>query len=299
MSLPREVIAGRTHMLTRRCTQRQLLLRPDKVTNETFLYCLAEAANRYGIRVVLPVAMSNHHHTVVYDPDARVVEFMEHFHKMLAKAQNAHRGRWENLWSTEPPCLVQLVDVGDLLDKLVYVATNPVKDGLVDRAHHWPGAHGLTALLNRRTIVVRRPKQFFRAGGSMPEEVTLELGLPPDIEDVNAFLGVLRERVTAEEDRLAEERRRAGRGVLGRRGVLQQDWRSRPTSREPRRGLRPRVAARSVWARIEALQRNRAFIDAYRAARAAWLAGLEAVFPPGTYWLRRFASVVVAEPPRA
>ncbi|MCA9676821.1 MAG: hypothetical protein KC464_17435, partial [Myxococcales bacterium] len=75
-------------------------------------------------------------------------------------------------------------------------------------------------------------------------------------------------------------------------------WRSCPTSREPRRGLQPRVAARSVWARIEALQRNRAFIDAYRAARAAWLAGLDAVFPPGTYWLRRFASVVVAEPPR-
>ncbi|MCA9676009.1 MAG: hypothetical protein KC464_13305, partial [Myxococcales bacterium] len=81
--------------------------------------------------------------------------------------------------------------------------------------------------------------------------------------------------------------------------VLQQDWRSRPTSHGPRRGLRPRVAARSVWARVEALQRNRAFIDAYRAARAAWLAGLSVVFPPGTYWLRRFASVVVAEPPRA
>ncbi|MCB9571327.1 MAG: hypothetical protein H6709_04490 [Kofleriaceae bacterium] len=251
------------------------------------------------MRIVLPVVMSNHHHTVVYDRDGRAIEFMEHFHKMLAKAQNAHRGRRENLWSSEPPCLVQLVEIDDVLDKLVYVATNPVKAGLVDRAHHWPGVHGLAALLNRQSIVVRRPKQFFRAGGSMPEEVTLELGLPPDIEDVEAFLGVLRERVAAEEERLATERRRAGRGVLGRRGVLQQDWRSCPTSREARRGLRPRVAARSVWARIEALQRNRAFIDAYRAARAAWLAGLSVVFPPGTYWLRRFASVVVAEPPRA
>ena len=126
-------------MLTRRCTQRQLLLRPDKVTNETFLYCLAEAANRYDVRIVLPVVMSNHHHTVVYDREGRAIEFMEHFHKMLAKAQNAHRGRRENLWSSEPPCLVQLVEVDDVLDKLVYVATNPVKAGLVERAHHWPG----------------------------------------------------------------------------------------------------------------------------------------------------------------
>ncbi len=282
-------------MLTRRCTQRQLLLRPDAVTNETFLYCLAEAANRHGIRVVLPVAMSNHHHTIVYDAEGRIIEFMEHFHKMLAKALNAHRGRRENLWSSEPPCLVQLVEVGDLLDKLVYVATNPVKDGLVDRVHHWPGVHGLAALLQRRTLVVRRPRQFFRAGGSMPEEVTLELGLPPDVEDVDGFLRALRERVAAEEARFAAERRRTGRGVLGRRGVLRQDWRSRPTSREPRRGLRPRVAARSVWARVEALQRNRAFVAAYRVARTAWMAGMAAVFPPGTYWLRRFASVVVAE----
>lgn len=299
MSLPREVIPGRVYTLTRRCTQRQHLLRPDPVTNETFLYCLAEAAQRYGIRVVLPVAMSNHHHTVVYDPEGRIIEFTEHFHKMLAKALNAHRGRWENLWSSEPPCLVQLVEEQDVLDKLVYVALNPVKAGLVERVHHWPGVHGLAALLNGRPLVARRPRQFFRATGSMPEEVTLELSLPPHIEDVDGFLRALRERVAAEEARLGAERRRAGRSVLGRRGVLQQDWRSRPTSQEPRRGLRPRVAARSVWARVEALQHNRAFINAYRAARAAWLAGLEAVFPAGTYWLRRFARVTVAEPPRA
>jgi REP element-mobilizing transposase RayT len=299
MSLPREVIPGRVYMLTRRCTQRQHLLRPDDVTNETFLYCLAEAAQRYGIGVVLPVAMSNHHHTVVHDPDGRIIEFTEHFHKMLAKALNAHRGRWENLWSSEPPCLVQLVEVADVMDKLVYVATNPVKAGLVERVHHWPGVHGLSALLKQRTIVARRPRQFFRVGGSMPEEVTMDLSLPPQIEDVIGFLRALDDRVAAEEARLGAERRREGRGVLGRRGVLRQDWRSRPTSQEPRRGLRPRVAARSVWARVEALQRNRAFLDAYRAARAAWLAGLTVVFPAGTYWLRRFARVPVSEPPRA
>ncbi|MEQ1729092.1 MAG: hypothetical protein ABL982_12005, partial [Vicinamibacterales bacterium] len=67
-----------------------------------------------------------------------------------------------------------------------------------------------------------------------------------------------------------------------------------PGSVEPRRGLRPRVAARSVWSRVEALRRNRAFEDAYRTARLLWLAGFAVVFPPGTYWLRRFAGVPVA-----
>jgi hypothetical protein len=54
------------------------------------------------------------------------------------------------------------------------------------------------------------------------------------------------------------------------------------------------VAARSKWARIEALLRNRAFVEAYTSARDAWRDGVPATFPPGTYWLRRFANVAVA-----
>jgi hypothetical protein len=64
---------------------------------------------------------------------------------------------------------------------------------------------------------------------------------------------------------------------------------------EPRRNLRPQVAGRSKWARIEALLRNRAFVMAYASARDRWRNGMAAVFPPGTYWLQRFASVPVLE----
>jgi hypothetical protein len=84
-----------------------------------------------------------------------------------------------------------------------------------------------------------------------------------------------------------------GRKVYGRRAVLQQSWRAQPTSIEPRRNLRPRVAARSKWSRIEALQRNRAFLVAYATARDDWREGATVTFPPGTYWLRRFANVPV------
>jgi hypothetical protein len=66
-------------------------------------------------------------------------------------------------------------------------------------------------------------------------------------------------------------------------------------SRELRRNLRPRVATRCKWARIEALLRNRAFVVEYASARERWRNGIPAVFPPGTYWLQRFASVPVRE----
>jgi putative transposase len=296
MSVPREVLPGRFYMDTRRCTQRQFLLRPDPETNNNFLYCLAEAAARFEIDVLLPSVLSNHHHTVVYDRHGRIVEFVEHFHKMLAKCQNALRGRWENMFSSEPVSLVHLVGVEDVIAKLVYAASNPVKDGLVDRVDHWPGVNGLSALLNGRSLRARRPTHFFRADGCMPAEVTLDLTLPPELGDPTKILLAVRDGVKVVEAEQAAIRARTGKTVLGRRRILRQSWRDSPTTHEPRRTLNPRVAARSVWLRIEALQRNKWFVEAYRAARTAWLAGIPTVFPPGTYWLRRFAGVPIETP---
>ncbi|HEY8240624.1 MAG TPA: hypothetical protein VIH35_04215 [Kiritimatiellia bacterium] len=93
---------------------------------------------------------------------------------------------------------------------------------------------------------------------------------------------------------MAAERQRTGARVLGRRAVLRQSWRDGPASRAPRRNLRPRLAAGSQWARIETIRRNREFVATYRAARARWIAGDPIAFPVGTYWLRRFAQVPLA-----
>ena len=291
MTLPREVLPGRFYMITRRCTQRQFLLRPDAETNNAFLYCLAEAARRCNIAVLLTCAMSNHHHTVIFDRDGTVPAFTEHFHKLLAKCQNAWRGRWENLWASEQACVVHLVDPADVMHKLVYVATNPVKDRLVEKAHHWPGVNGLAALLGGRTLHATRPRHFFRPDGPMPAAVMLTLALPPELGDPGLVLDELRTRVAATEAAVAAERMRTGARVVGRRMILRQSWRACPASLEPRRNLRPRIAARSQWARIEAILRNREFLATYRDARARWLGGAEVPFPAGTYWLRRFAHV--------
>jgi putative transposase len=292
---PRPVLPCQFYMITRRCTQRQFLLRPDRETNNAFTYCLIEAALRSGIDVLLPCAMSNHHHTVIYDREGRYPEFIEHFHKMLARSQNALRGRWENFWASEQVCVVRLVDRAAVMDKLVYTATNPVKDHLVDRVHHWPGVNGLAALLAGRSLRARRPLHFFRTDGPMPEEVELQLTIPPELGPEVEVLAELRDLVQAAEVELEAERRRTGRRVLGRRAVLQQSWRGYPSGLEPRRDLRPRVASRSKWSRLEAILRNYAFIKDYARARDAWREDKLVVFPQGTYWLRRFANVAVAE----
>jgi REP element-mobilizing transposase RayT len=292
------IVPDRFYMITRRCSQRTFLLRPDQKANQTFLFCLIEAANRWDITVVLPSVMSNHHHTIVYDRHGRVIEFMQHFHSMLARSMNALRGRWENFFSTEEPSLVELVDRSDILDKLTYAATNPVAAGLVARVADWPGVNGLESLLGGHRVKVHRPEKFFRETGEMPEHVAHTFQIPSDakrIGDVKKFLAELRDSVTRVEAEFSRKRAEEGRCVMGRRCVLRQSWRDSPTSQEPRRGLRPRVAARSEWLRCQVLQRNRAFVDAYRAARKLWLAGLEAMFPRGTYWLSRFARIQVAD----
>ncbi len=94
-------------------------MRPDRETNNAFIYCLAVAAQRYGIRVIFTVAASNHHHTGIEDPDGNYPAFLEHFRdKLFAKCQNALRGRWENFWSSEQTSVVRLADRGDdVVDK--------------------------------------------------------------------------------------------------------------------------------------------------------------------------------------
>lgn len=295
---PWAVFPGTFYKITRRCTQRQFLIRPDKETNNAFVYCLGEAAQRNSIDVILPSAMSNHHHTVVFDRHGNINKFTEHFHAMFARSQNCLRGRWENFWAgAEPVCNVKLITRRDVINKLVYAATNPVKDFLVDTVAHWPGVNGLHPLLDGRAMRAHRPRHFFRADGTMPEEVTLELVIPPELGDPEVFRRELRARVEKIENHFARRRARTGRRVVGRSRILRQAWYDSPTTWEPRRQLRPRVAAASKWTRVRALQADRQFVIDYRVARRAWLAGEPAVFPPGTYWLARFAVISVAPLP--
>jgi hypothetical protein len=293
MSKARPVLPEKTYMFTRRCTQKQFLMRPDEETNNAFIYCLAVAANRHGIEIVGTMAMSNHHHTEGRDPRAEYPAFLETFHKLFAKCQNALQGRWENFWSSEQTSVVSLEEPQDELDKLVYLLTNPVQHHLVEKAIDWPGASALQALLQGKPLTARRPKHFFRDDGSMPENVTLVLHRPKGYEHLSQaeFAQLLMERIEAVEVQARGERIATGRSVLGIKGVLRQPRNATPENPEPRRQINPRVAARSKWRRIEALARNKAFAEAYTAARKAFAQGLEVLFPDGTYWLRRFASV--------
>jgi REP element-mobilizing transposase RayT len=89
MSLPRAIVPGRRYMITRRCSERRFFMRPDRETNNAFIYCLALAARKAGISIVCVGTLSNHYHAVLVDNHGRLPQFLEHFHKLYGKHQNA------------------------------------------------------------------------------------------------------------------------------------------------------------------------------------------------------------------
>jgi REP element-mobilizing transposase RayT len=295
MSLPRQVLPGADYMITRRCSERRFFLRPDDDTNNAFVYCLALAAQRAKVGILFVMAMSNHYHAGIHDPEGNFPIFAEHFHALLARCQNTHLGRFEAFWSSDPTSVVRLLEPSDVLDKMVYAYANPVAADLVDTIEEWPGVSSFHAAMATQRLVAARPKYFFRSDGQQPEVVSLPIRRPRGFanQTQDEWNALVTDRVRAAETDHRERRRATGKRVLGRDAVLAQNPFACPNSSEPHFDMSPRIAAKSKWPRIEAIGRNRAFLEKYREAIKAWLAGVvDVVFPYGTYWMRKFARVL-------
>lgn len=283
---PRRIIQGTTYLITRRCADRMFLLRPSKATNELLLFLLAVLAARYGLLIHAFCVMSNHVHYVVTDLNGSLPEFMRDLGSAVARALNAAHGDWENFWAPGSYSAVELTTRKAILEKAAYTLANPVSAGLVRRGREWPGLWSSPALVGR-TVVVKRPEGFFRKDGPLPASASLTLVSPPGFDSDEQFREELEAALTVLEDRAARTLAEEGRAFVGSRSVLAQKIHARPRAIEPRRGLKPRVAALDKWKRIEAIGRLKAFLAAYRDARLAFARGArDVLFPEGTYWMR-------------
>jgi len=276
-------------MLTRRCAERRFYLRPSKAVEQAFLYCLAVAAQRYGIVVYWVCVLSNHYHMGILDVQGNYPQFLQFFHGLLARCLNVHLSRWENLWSAEQCGVLHLGDCEAIFDKMIYSLTNPVKAQLVDKVAHWPGINSLYHQLNDRPVVVSQPRWFFDSDGDMPDEVELRFARPSEFAELSE--DEWREKIGAavalQEKKAAQERTRTNGRIAGRKAILHQSPFSCPRTSTERRGMRPRVASRNQWRRIELLHANKLFLRSYRTAFEDRRSGnVDVEFPYGTYQLR-------------
>lgn len=297
MTAARQILEGTTYLVTRRTSERRFFLRPSKETTEIFRYLLAVVSQRYGILLHAVCVLSNHFHIILTDPHARLPEFHRDLDALLARAVNCSLGRWEALWERDSYSAVRLETPEAIIEKIVYVLANPVAAGLVRRGSEWPGLWSDPLLIGGAPVRVERPTEFFRADGPLPATAELQFHPPPGFDAHPGMLTDLRNALHAAEDRAASELASAGRSFLGAARCRSQAPHGHPTAGGSRRALSPRVACRDKWRRIEALLRLAEFRTAYRDALAAWRAGVrDAVFPPGTWWMRVHHRVRCAAP---
>ena len=286
MTQPRQILPGRSYLVTRRTTQRQFLLRPSRATNENVKFCLGLAAERTGVVLHAVCVMSNHWHGVVTDPEARLPEFIECFHKLLAKAQNALLGRWENLWSSDKTSVVLLTSEHDVLDKMAYTLANPTTAGLVKCPEEWPGL--ISARFGEQSET-EMPDTFFDDDGDLPDSSELQIVRPQIFRSLSddELYARLRDDVAARVRAARAEMTRRGASFRGRESILRQSFDASPKTEAPRRNVSPRVSGASIVERIAAIRRLCEFVRCYRAARQEWREGnRDKIFPAGTYALR-------------
>ena len=278
--------------MTRRCTQRQFLLTPTARTNQNARYCLALATKQTGVILNAVCVMSNHWHGVVTDPHARLPQFLGRFHGLLAKAQNASLGRWENLWSSEKASIVRLIEPADVLAKMAYTIANPTSAGLVETPEQWPGLIASPNL--NRTLVAKKPAGFFAGASILPNLIRVELARPAMLRALSdsEFADKLNRAVAELVDQARRELESRGSKFLGPNAVRRQAFAATPTKRAARRDLNPTIAARSPASRSHSLAKKNAFGRAYRRALQRFRDGArDAKFPAGTYALRLNSAV--------
>jgi hypothetical protein len=209
----------------------------------------------------------------------------------IARYVNCSLGHFGAMWEGGArPNYCILPESGDILDKVLYTLTNPVKAGLVSQHHLWPGASSSVAQIAKGRITTHRPRKFF-AKTEDPTLLTRELMLAPvpgaEVMGQEDYGRYLAQRVAEVEDSIAVERDTKGLRWLGRKECLRINPFDAPQTKWSRFTRNPKVSSRHEEARNAVILRLKRFIVPYDAAKKQFRSGNRDVpFPPGTFAMR-------------
>jgi REP element-mobilizing transposase RayT len=282
--------------VTTRCFQARKLMSPHTpLVREVCGGVLAAAAERYGVKIYAYVFMSNHLHLVIGAEGNVVADFTKYLlgnlsRKLAPLCKRPWTGRfWERRSST-----AAILDDDALEDRVKYVVSHGVKEGLVRHAHEWEGLHCVDQLsdgkprkykwFNWTARWAAKNRNGFEEGkvaGRYEKEwaSTVELHLTPMPR--HKKLSPSERRKWVEGVLRAEEAKRARRPVMGMPAVKRE---SMSAPRWRKRGTRPMCHSSSkelygAWCRA-----YREFCSVFRFASALWLAGhVSANFPFGCF----------------
>ncbi len=260
---------------------------------QIFWYCLAVAAQKYGIRVHVAVLMSTHFHYVVTDVHGTLPDFRREFHRMLALCTKAFRGWPEEVLSKAATGEHEPVTTKALVRQMAYAIANPSMAGAVRYSKDWPGAKTRVGDIGTRTIRIERPDFYLDPSNQdWPDTATLPIDMPDALLDEYGSVETAQEAIAREVRRLEQQARHKlaaeGRSFMGARRALRTPHTHRSSSREDFGARNPTFAAAGdADAARAAVRARRTFDAAYDVALAKWTAGNHTVlFPAGTWWMR-------------
>jgi REP element-mobilizing transposase RayT len=281
--------------VTGRTLHGRFLLRPSQELRVITLGILARAKRMYGVRIHSFVFLSNHMHILLSVQDAKQLsDFMCYVNSNLAREAGRLYDWKEKFWGRRYQAIVVSNEEEAQIERLEYILSNSVKEGLVERPQDWPGAHSVNALLTGEPLeglwfdrtqeyaARMRQEDFDRLRYATVEVLTLDplpcwSGLSGD--QYRERIASLVARIEAE----ARARRESqGKEPLGREAILAQEPHSKPVRSQ--KSPAPRFHAFRKSVRRELYEAYAWFVAAFKDASEKLRSGdLTAKFPPGSF----------------
>jgi REP element-mobilizing transposase RayT len=269
--------------VTSRTIQSRFLMAPSDKTNELIGGILARAVRQCQVELFAYVFTSNHFHAMVRAPSPIAMsKFMQRLQSNIAVKVGRFvgwRGRFfARRYSAEP-----IVDEGAQVERLTYILSHGVKEGLVARCQQWPGLSCAQALLEdgmasmhswrnwtaRWKMEIHEDLNVDRFSAKCPSETEV-LELIP-LPCWATLLPTERSRLVAQLiARIDEGAPNPTRNDS--RYIKEQDPRSSPVT--TKHSARPKAHASTKRRWIEAVRRYRDFLSAFRQASREWLSGV-------------------------
>jgi len=301
---PRIETADYASFITSRTIGSSLWFVNNQTLEEVILGNLAKYSRRYEVKLYAFAIEGSHIHGNADFPQLNRADFMRDLNASIARAVNEFVPTFPGgrLWARRYSC-EYLPGPEDIEKQFFYTVLQPVKDGLVERISDYPGYncfHDAVWGIPRTFKLIRWPEYYAAKRYSRRvrlkdyiETVELRYERLPGYEDMPQEEYALMMEKKLEEHRveIVEERRREGKGWLGRSKLLKiiPGTRAKSPKTSSRGSFRPRILSDCPERLAEGTNWYFTIYGDYKRASELYREGdLEVVFPIGTYppWRR-------------
>ncbi len=280
------------YFVTVKTFQDRMLLTPSKQMNEVIGGVLAKAILLSRVEVHGFVVMSNHLHVLVTAKGASLSRFMEYFlgntARKVSKLIDWSGALWQRRFKSIP-----VLDDASAEERLGYIVSHGVKEGLVRRPEDWPGLSCVRQLKEGTSVAYRFfcwarrwKKGQLRAGGAdlwsdaWSELVTLTLSPLPSWKGLNPLQR--KRRIEGLISGIVEDGKSHFKTVAGVARILSRGPLHRPANKK--KSPQPLCHASTSDARQEFLDIFRNWMAAFREASKRFREGEWTVqFPPWAF----------------